>query len=477
MAPSTSDDEGDTSNVDTTTSASTAETTAESDPTADSGTAADSNTNADSDTTADSGTEQATSSASTDDGTGTQDSAATSEPGSDATNDPSSTGTGSDDSSTDSDAGEDTVVVPAPGSPITPPEGCSVLVLAETVDGCAYNIACESTTITSDVEPSGEEWSTCNIRGKDYFYRFSGIEGLDACAFATNFCMNLPEVISSTPVCEVDIDDTPDGTCQYINECVQPLDLGHGVIAEVRERWTMLSCYPAQTGGEGCGCSDDELNSGSWNVDSLSEANPCELTQSLCFHDEPLGIGRTEGTPGECETEPTFESDIQCQLEEHCTFAKPYGDDTTLSVTEIDTADCTNFDGDEWTCECNASGVRFLRMSLAGDEPSETACSNALDVCRQPTLEGDGPLTCSQILTTEEDECQIDFECEQPIIAGTQSVIRSPIGSAWCYVAQDGWQCDCRYDHTGEEFTLDAPLSPGQACSQATTICTAIFEL
>lgn len=370
------------------------------------------------------------------------------------------------------------ITVPAPGTPITAPAGCAVEVLTESAEGCEYLITCESGQISSRVDPTGAEWSMCGSGlTTDRFYRFSGIEGIEACTFATNFCLRLPDTLESAAVCEVDVDDTPDGTCQYINECTQPLDLGHGVTADVRSSWTMLSCYPAQTGGEGCGCSGDSLDSRSWHVDAPTGTNPCELTRSICFDDEPLDIGRAEGTSGVCETEPSFASDIQCQLEEHCTFAKPYGDATTLSVTEIDTGDCTNFDGDEWTCECDASGGHFLRLRLTGDPGSDVACGNALDVCRQPTLEGNGPLSCSQVLSTEEDECQIDFECEQPIIAGTQDVIRNAYGYTWCYTGQDGWQCECRYDQTGEEFVLDASLSPGQACSQAFAACTPKFEL
>jgi hypothetical protein len=350
--------------------------------------------------------------------------------------------------------------------------------MTETADRCYYFISCEFNTIISTVDLTGDEWNNCFFDGFDNFYRLTGIDGLEACAFTANFCLNFPEVVASVVQCEVDVDDTPDGTCQYINECTQPLDLGHGATAHVDASWTMISCYPGQTGGEGCECSDSDFDSRSFSVDSLDAANPCDTLSAICFDDEPFDIGRAAGTQGACEAEPASATAEQCQVEEVCTYAKPYDDTTTLSVTEVDTAQCTNFEGDEWSCQCDASGVRFLRMSLAPETSSEAACGSALEVCRQPTLEGNGPLTCVQDMTTTEvDECRIDFECDQPMTAGPHNVIRNASGFVFCYPAQDGWECECRYDQTGELLTLAAPLNSTEVCAQATATCTAKVEL
>jgi len=366
--------------------------------------------------------------------------------------------------------GTQRIELPAPGSSVTAPNECSVTFDGGTTDSCNYYVACPSTTFTSRVQTTGAEWSTC-FTNSEHSYRFSGIEGTDACAFATNFCVNFPENLTSPPVCEVDIDSTPDGTCQYLNQCTQAVDLGFGVTAEVASSYAILSCYPGAASGYDCECRGDTIDARAWHMESLDDIDPCNDLQALCFGSNTFSIGRAAGTQGECDADPVFATDNQCQITERCTHTQPYGTNTTLSVTETETSQCVNA-GDGWNCTCNASGVRSARFSPIGEPAPETLCNDALDVCRQPTIEGSGALTCSEaVLEDAADGCEIDFECEQPIAAGTQEVIRKSSGSVVCDVTLDGWQCGCRYGAEQEWWLLDAQLTSMDACSQAVAAC------
>jgi hypothetical protein len=368
------------------------------------------------------------------------------------------------------------IELPAPGSPIAAPEGCEVVLLAESADGCSYHIPCESRTFTSNVKTSGAEWSSCYTNAEHY-YRFDGIEGPDACAFAANFCINFPATLTSPPVCEVDIDLTPEGTCQHINDCLQPVDLGFGVTAEVLSSSTMLSCFPGQAGGYDCACDGGVARDRSWTLTAPNPIDPCDRLQSLCFNDEEFTIGRAAGTQGVCDADPEFITAQQCQITERCTHTEPYDGDATLSVTETETAQCVDA-GDGWSCDCNASGVRRVRFRPIEEPTPETLCYDALDVCRQPTIEGTGALTCSESIIEDQAEgCEIDFECEQPIVAGPQEVFNKTSGSVVCDVIPSGWTCSCRYGAEWETLTLDGQLSSGAACSQAAATCSAKLEL
>jgi hypothetical protein len=368
------------------------------------------------------------------------------------------------------------IELPAPGSPIAAPEGCEVVLLGESADGCSYHIPCESRTFTSNVKTTGAEWSSC-YANSEHLYRFDGIEGPDACAFAANFCINFPATLTSPPVCEVDIDLTPEGTCQHINDCLQPVDLGFGVTAEVLSSSTMLSCFPGLAGSYDCGCSGGVAQDRSWTLTTPNPIDPCDHLQSLCFQDEEFSIGRAAGTDGVCEADPEFITAQQCQITEHCTYTEPYAGDAMLSVIETETAQCVDA-GDGWNCDCNASGVRRVRFRPIEEPVPETLCYDALDVCRQPTIEGSGALTCSESIIEDQAEgCETDFECEQPITAGPQEVFNKTSGSVVCDVIPSGWTCSCRYGAEWETLTLDGQLSSSAACSQAAVTCSAKLEL
>lgn len=377
------------------------------------------------------------------------------------------------------------VDVPAPGSPIVLPDYCYIMEQSDTEDECIYEIECIAgyqfpTLTTSTIRKDGSEYSRCDRDGLARYYSFAGIDQSEACTFFTNLCLNLPETLTSAVHCER-VDTSADGyVCARDEFCSQSLDVGYGITAEFRLSAAALGCVPGTTSGYECSCYKHPPGQ-AWHVEAPETINPCDVVTEACFDEENFRLGRGDGTPGVCqESEPAATLD-ECELKASCAFSADYDESATLTLMEDDSANCTR-GADVWNCDCSAGSLRSMSFSSLDDVTSEAACRRALNTCRQPTLQANGLLTCSQESSFADDyECDVVQACEQSVTAGEEELLLT----TWLRVSCDtegpeAWRCYCPApapykvddsDPDGDYVLLERALTSVDACARAVTLC------
>ncbi|HEX2730969.1 MAG TPA: hypothetical protein VHM70_05165 [Polyangiaceae bacterium] len=380
------------------------------------------------------------------------------------------TGTGS----SASDAGSPepvTLNLPAPGTPIQLPDGCTSDYAASSDTYCGQGFTCNGDTLSTSCNLYDDGWR-CECSSLTYGrfeFGLNGVTDEQRCDYAVNLCLSTHELTPSGPVsCEIQR-PPPSEQCVEHYRCFQAQELGNGVQALVPTEGRDLSCSATDRDGTwSCQCSA-EVRFAALEMSNTDLAGACRAYETACLETSELVFS---GQP-DCVDETNDTADFSCNLIQTCRA------DAELDSGAIATAVYEQYgqcDDNPGGLDCYCGKGDFSRSFRMSGETLD--CAAAELPCTAGPIEF-SPYECDYTDGEQSapDGCSSTFACHHDGSVEQVSFSETALGSVSCAASGTGWDCACYSDAVSgdPELTVQA-ASPSEACKTAATLCTARIE-
>jgi hypothetical protein len=173
--------------------------------------------------------------------------------------------------------------------------------------------------------------------------------------------------------------------------------------------------------------------------------------------------------PEACETTYASRSSSYCEVQDRCVRSVEVTDNVDATLVRNRYASCSSNGGSALYCSCN-DGRQY---EVEGQDGS-LACDTIMDVCDDPNLEFDGPVTCvSDYQRAGVGYCESQQRCRQTLeFEGAVIAVTNEYRNASCSPRPEGGStCGCSSSTSSIQFDTDLSTDDLATCEQFAEEC------
>jgi hypothetical protein len=164
-----------------------------------------------------------------------------------------------------------------------------------------------------------------------------------------------------------------------------------------------------------------------------------------------------------------------CELSERCVRSVAVTDEVDATIVRARYVSCQNNGTGRLSCYCDDGRA----YEIQGQDGTQ-ACDTLLDVCGNPEVLLDGPVTCvPDLQSTGIGHCQTQQRCSQTLeIDGGVIAVTTGIRAASCQSTLDGGSmCNCYDEKSSMRFSTELPTSDVSTCNKFADDCASAEDL